>query len=231
MMRLALGLVLVVTFAGHASAQSYVGASFIADVVRVSGSTAGGDFGNGEAFGGALRVGTSLGSQWGVELELARTGEIETTPDFQILSSLSFGFTSDPNTPPVTQIFPPPQIHSERQLSTVSTFLWWKQEFSDRFSLVYLGGVAFTRTEFDMSVRYEPFPIPRIPFPPGGVPLPLPGPRSFDTETVTYDADPALGLEGRIRMTDHLQLAPGIRLQTAAGGWTIRPGIGLQWTF
>ena len=76
-MRLVAAFVLVVVCASTASAQApYVGASFIGDIVRVSGPREGGT-GSGETFGGALRAGVPLGSQWGVELEFARTGTLE----------------------------------------------------------------------------------------------------------------------------------------------------------
>lgn len=59
----------------EAFAQSaYVGAWVFADVVRSSGTTSvvGSDSGNGEAIGFTVRVGTPLGSTWGVDAEFAR---------------------------------------------------------------------------------------------------------------------------------------------------------------
>ena len=62
---------------------------------------------------------------------------------------------------------------------------------------------------------------------PGLTPL-LP-PRS--TETIVYSVRPNVGLEGRIRMTDHAEFVPGIRLQGLQDGWLIRPSVGINWTF
>lgn len=234
MPRVVIGIVLLIATASTASAQSaYVGASFIGDVVRTSGSSFGGNAGNGETFGGALRVGTPLGRQWGVELEFARTGEIEMMPggvfpaagfEWSGAASGSFTFTSDTTS---SLIFPAPRFESERRLATISTLLWWNHELSDRLSLVYLGGIAFTRTTWDLRIFYPDFPIPPIPL---GRPAILP-PRDLDQETTSYGADVAVGFEGRIGMTDHLRLVPGIRLQTISEGWAIRPGVGLQWSF
>ena len=84
-----LAAILVLSGATSAAAQSpYVGAAVLADVVRSSGS---GDQqpGNGETIGGALRVGTSLGARWGVELEFVRSGETDWRPDVAILASVS----------------------------------------------------------------------------------------------------------------------------------------------
>lgn len=220
-MRLSAGVILGVFVAASAHAQStYVGASFIGDVVRMSGSDPGGPNGDGEAFGGALRLGTALGDRFGVEIELARSGEIEATPPFAILAQEGFTFGSDGVFP---QIFPPPDIESERQLSTISTLLWWNHEVSSRLSLAYLGGVAFTRVSSELRLSF-----PAVPRPPNvGIGLP----RAIEQESVTYDADVVVGFEGRIGMTDHVRLVPGARLQTVPGGWAFRPGVGLQWAF
>ena len=235
-MRLVLGVLLLTALASTASAQStYIGASFIGDVVRTSGSSFGGGAGNGETFGGALRVGTPLGQQWGVELEFARTGEIEMMPagvfpaggiEWSSGASGSFSFT---DVTASALIFPAPRFESERRLATISTLLWWNHELSDRVSLVYLGGVAFTRTTWDVRISYPDFPVPPLPLPLGR-PTIFP-PPDLNQETTSYGADVAVGFEGRIGMTDHLRLVPGIRLQTVSEGWAIRPGVGLQWAF
>jgi hypothetical protein len=224
-MRLVVGSALVIAWASTASAQSaYVGASFIGDVVKLSGSGYGDNNGSGETFGGALRAGMSLGQQWGVELEFARSGEVEATPDvFLAQGSFTFPPFDDP------ALFPILQFSSKRQLSTISTMVWWSQEVSDRVGLAYLGGVAFTRTEIDLRVDH-PLPLgPPVPFRP--IEIPIGFPRTIEQESTSYDADVAVGFEGRIGMTEHLRLTPGIRLQTVPGGWAIRPGVGLQWRF
>lgn len=226
-MRFVLGLLLAVSVSSTASAQSaYVGASFIGDVIRVSGPDYGTGSANGETFGGALRAGVPLGAQWGVEAEFARTGKIDADPGVY-LAREGFTITSIEGPAIFPNIFPTPRYSIERQLSTISAALWWNHELNDRFSLAYLGGVAFTRADTEVEIGYD-FPVP---LPGGGVPLPLPRPISVRSESVSYDADVVVGFEGRIGMTEHLRLVPGIRMQTAVGGWAIRPGVGLQWMF
>ena len=208
--------------ASTASAQSaYVGATLFGDVVRVSGTSIDSDSGGGETYGGALRAGMPLGEHWGVELEFARSGTLETTPNI-IYAQTTISFpVGDP------AIFPIPQFEAERQLTTISTLGWFNREVNDRVSLVFLGGVAFTRSSGEFRISY-----PGIrPLPPTGGPILIPSPREIVQRTTTYDADVAVGFEGRIGMTEHVRLVPGIRLQTIAGGWAIRPGVGLQWTF
>lgn len=218
----ALVLVLV-AWATAADAQSpYVGASFFGDVVRTSGPSTDSN-GDGEALGGALRVGVPLTDRWGVELELALSGKIDVAPDAFIARTQSIAPFDDP------RLFPIPEFSSERQLTTISTLAWWNHEISSRVSLAYLGGVSFTRTEAEVRYSFRELIFPPIPpLPVGGV---FAAGRSFEQETVSYDADVVVGLEGRIGMTEHLRLVPGVRLQTAAGGWAIRPAVGLQWMF
>jgi len=205
-----------------ASAQSaYVGASVLADVVRTSGPLD--QLGNGEALGAALRVGASLGEHWGVELEFTRSGDIEWRPDVSILARMTPTLGQVIGVLPDIAIFPTPEISIESQLSTLGTTVWWRQKVSDRFSLVYLGGAAFTRTRSETSVGY-----PRLTPPPRGQTLPT---GLFTQETVSYDTGVNVGLEGQIGMTEHLHLVPGLRLISVSSRWIMRPAVGLQWRF
>ena len=40
-----------------------------------------------------------------------------------------------------------------------------------------------------------------------------------------------VGVEGRVGLSDHVRVVPGLRLLAAGGGWTIRPAVGLAWEF
>jgi hypothetical protein len=67
-----------------ASAQGpYVAASVFGDIVRTSHteSSFDNDTGSGEAIGFAVKVGTPVGSTWGVELEFARPSVIRSAAD------------------------------------------------------------------------------------------------------------------------------------------------------
>ena len=221
-MRPTLALLLLVLTATSAFAQSpYIGGSFIGDIVRLSGSTDFDTTGSGESIGGAIRGGTALGGRWGVDIEFARTGEIENEPDFRILGD------SFPVFGPGVLIFPQPEVRSRRESSTLTTMLWWRQEVGDRFDLVYLGGAAFARTETSLTIEIPGIPIP-IPIPPGGVIRP---PQVIDQEAVSYGTGVAVGLDGRLRMTDRLRVVPGLRLLTVTGGWIVRPAVGVLWAF
>jgi hypothetical protein len=205
---------------------TYVGVALTGDITRSTSSSSEGqpDFdSNGQALGFALRLGTSIGSFWGIEAEFSRPGEIEqdgidvlpyvtSTLSYRVNGtewidgSLPFGYN----------------IETTERNSTFSTNLWARQDIGARAAIVYLGGLAFTRSEYESRMDFR-------------LPVVLPGltslfpPRS--TETVVYGVRPNVGIEGRIRMTDHAELVPGIRLLGLQDGWLIRPSVGINWTF
>ena len=233
----AVGVTLLLALApGPVFAQStYAGAALVGDVLRSTHteSTVGQDNStDGEAIGFALRVGTSLGSRWGIELEFARPGEIET--EFSGLVPLAAGIdtaallqTSRVVPPGVTlpQIFPPIlpyRVLSTQRNSTLSTSVWFNQSLSSRVSLVYLAGMGFNRATYETDSRFEI--LSAISTVPAGFP-------SLTTKTVTYSVRPLAGFEARIKLTDHADLVPGIRLHGLENAWLLRPAVGLAWNF
>jgi hypothetical protein len=91
---------------------------------------------------------------------------------------------------------------------------------SPKLSLVYLGGVAFVRLDQTTKTTF-------------GYALPVLSiyPPSYEYKTVEYTQGPMAGIEARIGLSDHTQLVPGLRLLAVAGGWIMRPAVGLGWTF
>jgi len=220
--------------AGNAWAQSvYVGAAVAAEVVRTSSLKSGGttyDNGSGEAFAGAIRVGTFLTERVGVELEYFRPGEIDSDAGGPIYltdySTTTFSFTdsligggSAPSYPIVSQSM-------RVRTSTTSALLTARQRLGGRIELVYLGGVGFSRV-----VREIEYGFPRL-----SIPVPAASViQNYTTRTTQYAAGPVVGIEMRAGMTDHAQLVAGLRVhtlgQSAVDGWMIRPSVGLAWTF
>ena len=227
-----LAIVFVWAFATPAFAQgSYVGAVLVGDVVRLDQYDSNSrDSGNGEAFGFGLRLGSPLGAKWGVELEFVRPGEITTDQTPQILP-LPASVVLTPSIPtipnlPNSDIYDPLifptysyNFRARQRRTTLSTSLWVRQEISRRFSLVYLGGLSFGRTNSEVEISY-------LPIRPAIIPIP----RSV-TESIHYGVGPMVGVEGRIRMGGQVDFVPGLRLHGIDGGWMIRPSIGLSWTF
>lgn len=213
---------------------AYVGAFLVGDVVRLDQyDSRTGDSGNGEAFGFGLRLGTPIGAKWGAEVEFVRPGEITTdqTPEFLPLpASIPNIGRALPNVPGVLTVDVDPltipafsyRFRSTQRRTTVSTSLWVRQEISPRFSLAYLGGVAFGRTNNEVEITYL-ISRPSI--------LPIPPIAPTISESITYDVQPMVGVEGRIRMGGKVDLVPGLRMQGVSGGWLTRPAVGLAWAF
>jgi len=216
---------------GAASAQStYAGAALVGDVLLSthSESTFGRDVPEGgEALGFALRVGTPLGARWGVELEFTRPGEIETelaggpiplsrADTITSLTTAAIGST-------LIQVLPQPvsySLNATERHSTLSTTVWFAQELSPKVSLVYLAGMGFYRATYESEFRFDILP--------GGIASPLvPSP----TRTVNYGVRPLAGFEARLKLTDHVDLVPGVRLHGLENSWLLRPAVGLAWNF
>ncbi len=218
-----------------AGAQSvYVAGAIGAEIVRTSSTESAGstfDAGSGEAFAGAIRVGTSIASRFGVELEFYRPGEIENNSDLPIfltgtiIGARPGGVVSGGLLPDLG--FPSIIAQTTRvRTTTTSALVYARQPIGDRFEMAYLGGVGFSRV-----VSETEFGFPRVivPLPPGILP------RSYSSRTTQYAAGPVVGVEMRAGMTEHLQLVAGLRMhtvgQSVVDGWMIRPSVGLAWKF
>ena len=211
--------------AGAAFAQGpYVGASIFADVVRTSHTESGfdSDSGSGEAVGFALKAGAPIGANWGVELEFARPSVIKRSEALVfpalpgVLSPEQLAALADV----APTIFPPPifpvpvAFATRDRHTTLSAVLWAMQNVSDRVALVYLGGVAFNRFEREYGYAFDFAPA-----------------LFSRSRTTVYGTKPVVGFESWIGLTDRVTLMPGVRLQGVHDGWTVRPGVGIGWSF
>lgn len=211
----------------------FVGGALTGDLVRFSRSESEGGrdlTDGGEALGFALRAGTPLGAGWGVDVEFARPGTIdrEAGPDViplpfrdpRVLAGTGGLTVSDLG----LLIYPPiPFIdRASQRTTTFSAGLWARQALSARAALVYSGGIGFHRTWREHEFGYG---IERL----ANAPLILP--RRLRTETTVYSTRPYAGIEARLKMTDRLELVPGVRLHGLEDGLLVRPAVGLAWTF
>jgi hypothetical protein len=221
--------------AGTARAQSaYVGGAVAAEVVRTSSTKSGGttyDNGNGEAFAGAIRIGTFLTERVGVELEYFRPSEIESDaggPIYLANSGVSYSFNDGVLTGGSTSSALLPSIIGQTmrvRTSTTSALITARQPLGSRVDLVFLGGVGFSRVvhEIEYSVPSRAVPLgPSIQ-------------RSYSSRTTQYAAGPVAGVEVRAGLTEHAQVVAGVRIhtlgQSVVDGWMVRPSVGLAWKF
>ena len=225
----------IMTAASSAWAQGvYVGGAVGAEAVRASSTESGGityDNGSGDAFAGAIRVGTFLTDRVGLELEYFRPGEIENDGGGPIYlaedPSLAFSFTDGRFGDLGIPTFPSLISQSMRvRTSTTSALLTARQSLGGRVDLVYLGGIGFSRVVREIEYGF---------FTGGSQPLVPSIQRSYSTRSTQYGVGPVVGIEVRAGMTDHAQVVAGLRLhalgQAVLDGWMIRPSIGLAWKF
>jgi hypothetical protein len=227
-------LLIVATFATSASAQSFVAASIGADLVKSYQSETDGQSypdGESEALSWGLRFGTSLGSRWGVELEFNRPEETETS------SSGIYPLTASGLTiadlglaiPGLTQYTP--RVETSQRNTVWNALAWVTHPIGGRADLAFMAGIGFARV-----TQTTEFNTGSIAIPAGALyPSILPIPRTFRTTTISYGVGPVVGAEARIRMTDHLDLVPGFRVQslgsTIMPAIVLRPSVALSWTF
>jgi len=228
MRHLALAVVFSLVAVAARAQSPYVGGTIGADVSRFSQTTsnvASSEAGDSEVVSGSLRVGTSLGQNWGVELEFVRSGRSRgqvPPPIYLPLASGANSFTVAPAG--VSSIaFPIGGFQTDLRQShyDFDTLAWVRQRAGDNVDLVYLGGVAFSHRQVEIAQTF-PTVIRAL--------LPIPG-GTFRTTVIDYSARPLVGAEARIGLTSHVRLIPGLRLQGVADGWLLRPYAGLGWFF
>jgi hypothetical protein len=221
---IAFGCLLCVT---PAFAQTYVSAALGVDLRKSYESSVNGTtFPDGEdaATSWGLRVGTALGSRWGVELDFSRPDEVDMQngPIVYAPAQTAIGFVDVSPT-----ILPAPEIHSSQRSTTWNTSAWIRQSLGARADLVFLGGLGFSRVvqNTEYSINVPPQLLSRI----------LAARPSYRTRTIGYGVGPLVGAEARLRMTEHLELIPGIRAQSLGNnlsdGLVLRPSVALSWTF
>jgi len=211
------------------SAQSaYVAGAIGADVSRVShtdSNTYSSPSSGSETLSGALRVGTSVGANWGVELEFARSGRTEGGPFANPL--LASGAATAIGLPPsgivagnIATLVPfNYQSDLRTRHSSVDAVAWARQAVGGHADLVYLGGIAFARDRSDLTETLTPIVRTLGPV------------QTFHTSNIDYATHPLVGMEARIELTSRLRLIPGFRVQGLGDGWLLRPYVGLGWFF
>ena len=217
--------------------RAYVAGAIGADISRVSHteSNLGSSPSSGsEVLEGGLRVGTSVGSNWGVELGFDRSGlSKENGPGIFPLAAagglagtippasftfdqlLALGLVPGNLAIPVPITF---QSDVRTRHSSLDAAAWARQSLGGKLDLVYLGGVAFSRDRSDVTQRFSSALGSIVPL-------------TFSSTSIAYATRPLVGMEARIAFTSRVRLMPGLRVQGLGDGWLVRPYVGLGWFF
>jgi hypothetical protein len=223
MRQLTLGLVFSLAAVSAQAQSAYVAGTIGADASRLGRTDSNNSPGlsrDSEVLSWSLRLGTAVGQNWGVEMEFVRSGESRS--EFPAGVPIIFPGVPMATTTTLPNIPTPIAFQSDTRTShsDFDGVAWARQAVSGSVDLVYLGGVAFSRERIDIT---QTFPtVFRVLLPGGG---------SFNTTAISYGTHPLVGVEARIRMTSHLRLLPGLRVQGVDGGWLMRPYAGLGWSF
>jgi hypothetical protein len=184
---------------------AYVTGGVFVDVKRFSGDPSEGIL-DGEVAGGAVAIGTHIGSRWDLQLGLDIGGFSQTERP----RAITFGR----ETITLTSV-------AENRVSTVATLLRFRSTPHGRVRLGYLGGLSFVRLHRKFHTEAAEGTPPGL--------IPKPG------ERVDYSAGPTVGIDARIAINDHLSIVPGIYACVFRfvdeSGLLVRPRVGVRWVF
>lgn len=185
--------------------RAYATVGLFGEIKRFSGDPTEGTL-DGQVAGGAVAIGTIIGSRWDLQLGLDLSGFSRTERPRAI--------TLRRETITLTSI-------AENQALSVATLLRFRASPHGRVRLGYLGGLTFVRLRRKFHTRA----------PAGTPPALIPRPD----QRVDYSAAPTMGIDARIALTEHLSLVPGVHACvfrfSDESGLLVRPRIGVRWAF
>ena len=184
---------------------AYVTGGTFVGVKRFSGDPTEGIL-DGTAAGVAVAIGTSIGTRWDLQVGLDAGRFSDTERPREV--------TFQRDTITLTSV-------AENQILSVATLLRFRSAAHGRVRLGYLGGLSFVRLHRRFHTEApEGTPAGLIPRP---------------DERVDYSAAPTVGLDARIKITDHLAVLPGIQACVFRfadeSGLLVRPRIAVRWAF
>lgn len=192
--------------AQNAIAESaYVTGGVFVDVKRFSGDPTESIL-DGEAVGGAVALGTHIGSRWDLQVGLDIGGFSRTErPRTITIGKETYSLTSI----------------AENKVSSVTTLLRFRSTPHGHVRLGYLGGLSFVRLHRRFHTEA-----------PEGTPAGLiPRPNA----QVDYAAAPTVGIDARIAINEHLSVIPAMYACVFRfgdeSGVIVRPRVGVRWAF
>ena len=188
------------------------------------GGRAGADDDGRTVAGGTIGVGVHLTPRVSFRTEWSTTAELRTETSSRsgvpLTSSLSFG----PSLPP----FPTTTVVDTRSTSrsrATAVFSLLGYHFTGRrVSLDLTGGLGLVRRSLRSSYETR-FTAPTL-----GAGF-LPVPSTTEIKSASYHAVAVVGADAAVAVTGRLAVVPQVRAYVLGGALSLRPGVGLRWTF
>ena len=185
------------------------------------GALAGND--GGTVAGGTVGVGVHLSSRISFRAEWSTTAELrgETTARGILPQTTSFTFGNAPTALLSTAIV---ESRSTTRRRSTAVFSLLGYHFTGRrVSLDLMGGLGLVRRSLRWSYETR-FTAPTL----GTF---LPQPSTSESKSAAYHAVAVVGADAAVPVTSRLAVVPQVRAYVLGGALSLRPGLGLRWTF
>lgn len=201
----------------------FVGATGFAAVEKLPTSSGFGldDDASGTVAGGALHLGLHLTPRISARLEWGLTDTLRSSQTLGVnplAASFEFGFVGSVVSGGTELSIVSSSVERKRQ-TAVGSLLVGYHVAAGRASIEVLGGIGFVNQDLQEGYDVRILRSQSLPFP------------QPQYRTSTYHAVAVAGADVSISLTDHAALVPSVRAFALNGGLSLRPGIGLRWTF
>jgi len=177
----------------------------------------------GTVAGGTVGVGVHLSSRISFRAEWSTTAELrgETTSSGFLPQTTSFTFGNAPTAFLSTAIV---ESRSTTRRRSTAVFSLLGYHFAGRrVSLDLTGGLGLVRRSLRWSYETR-FTAPTL----GTF---LPQPSTSESKSAAYHAVAVVGADAAVSVTSRLAVVPQVRAYVLGGALSLRPGVGLRWTF
>ncbi|MGE3470917.1 MAG: hypothetical protein AB7O28_11250, partial [Vicinamibacterales bacterium] len=174
---------------------------------------------SGAVAGGGLGLGIQLTPAVSARIEWSATDTLTSSSMAGPLPLASFSLVAMPNGFPQTGTLPlvVDQQSERRRTSTTALALLGYRLGGERLALELLGGLGIVYLDQRESYDVRILGASLVP--------------STEYRTAAYRAVAAVGADVPVALTRHASLVPSVRAWAVDGGLTLRPGVGVRWTF
>ncbi len=171
---------------------------------------------SGTVAGGALGLGVFLSPRLPARAEWNLTATNTTTLDFDVRSLASLSLIGLGGLVPPEFVVVEQTVKHRRRAATGFALLGYHLP-ARRASIELIGGLGVVHST--VTIEYASGA-------PGGFGL-----RVAPTEATRYDAAAVVGTDVAVSLTEHAALVPQVRAYVVGGALSVRPGLGVRWTF